>query len=93
MPIYTYCCSKCKKIEEAYRPVTDFAKPLDCSCGAKARHIIDFSKRLGPSYPFIDNYMDAKPVKIESLSHYRKELKKRNLQEASRGKGNKGQWV
>jgi putative FmdB family regulatory protein len=93
VPIYSYHCCICDRVEDALRPVKDYDKPLDCSCGAEMHHVLSFSNVKGPNYPFIDNYMDARPIEIQSLKHYRKELRKRNLQECGRGKGNKGQWV
>ena len=93
MPIYTYRCDKCNNQIDEYRKVADYDKPKPCPCGGTLQLAIVPTARPVNIYPFVDEYMDSKPIVIHSLSHYRKELKKRGLQEVGAGKGNKGQWV
>ena len=93
MPIYVYRCEKCGREVEEFRKIKERDEVRLCICGGPIRAIMAFSVKSGPGYPFIDNYMDHKPVVIESLSHYRKELKKRGLQEKGVRPGHKGQWI
>lgn len=94
MPIYSYQCKKCAKFEEKYRTLENRLKGAMCSkCSGDLQFILDFSKRRGPSYPYVDEYMDHKPVTINSRSHRLSELKKRGLQETGVRPGMKGQWV
>lgn len=93
MPIYVYRCSKCGREDEEFRKVKERDKASLCLCGGPLRTIMAFTSKSGPGYPFIDNYMDHRPVEITSLSHYRKELKKRGLQETGVRRGHKGQWI
>jgi len=93
MPIYTYECNNCHKLIEEYRKVNDYNKQKPCQCGGTLQFTIAPPAKPVNIYPFVDEYMDSQPVVIHSLSHYRKELKKRGLQETGAGKGNKGQWV
>lgn len=93
MPIYVYKCDKCDKIVEEYRQVKDYNMQKSCQCGGTLKHTIVSHAKPASIYPFVDEYMDHEPVVIYSLSHYRKELKKRGLQETGAGRGNKGQWV
>lgn len=93
MPIYSYRCDRCRNEIEEYRQLKDRERVLYCTCGGSFRPFLSFTPKTGPGYPFVDNFMDHKPVVIESLSHYRKELKKRGLQETGVKRGHKGQWI
>lgn len=94
MPIYSYSCMACENEQEEYNQIKDrFDGPICKKCGYRMIFTLSFSKRRGPSYPYIDAHMDHKPVEITSLSHRRKELKKRGLQETGRKVGGHGQWI
>lgn len=93
MPIYSYRCGGCGNEVEEFRQLKDRERILHCICGGTYRPFLSFTPKVGPGYPFVDNFMDHQPVVIESLSHYRKELKKRGLQEKGVRRGHKGQWV
>ena len=95
MPIYEYQCVECGSRTEAYRSLRDRERVAICpTCGGDAQFVLATSRwgRSG-SYPYMDEFMDTRPVEITSRSHYIKELKKRGLREKERGKGNRGQWV
>jgi len=91
MPLYSYQCDDCGKVSDDYRTISNRLNNPICVCGGTTRFVLSTSERRGPSYPFLDTNMDHQPVEIHSLSHYRKELKKRNLSERSGGKMQK--WV
>ena len=91
MPLYSYRCSACEKISDELRSVAERLDNHLCVCGGTTEFFLSTSSRSGPSYPFLDTNMDHNPVEIHSLSHYRKELKKRNLSERTGGKMQK--WV
>jgi putative FmdB family regulatory protein len=94
MPLYTYRCQRCDITLEQYRKIEDRLRDFRCpQCGKYVEFILDFSKRQGPSYPYVDEYMDHKPVTIESRSHRLRELKKRGLQETGVRPGMPGRWV
>lgn len=94
MPIYVYECELCGAQQERYCLLIERDQMVPCKvCNSDSRFILSFGPKNRAVYPFVDNYMDTKPVKIESLGHYRKELKKRNLIETGRRRGMKGQWV
>jgi putative FmdB family regulatory protein len=93
MPIYTYKCKFCGREYEKFRSLSKRLVGHVCDCGQIASFILSAKSKIRDLYPFIDEYMDAKPVQIESLKHYRRELSKRNLQETGRRRGMKGQWV
>jgi len=93
MPIYAYKCENCGRESEEFRKIKERDETSLCDCGGSLRAIMSFSPKSGPRYPFVDNYMDHRPVEITSLSHYRRELKKRGLQEKGIRPGHKGQWI
>ncbi len=95
MPIYTYECKKCCKTTTEYRRIKERENPGVCPfCNSSTKFILSTpGRRFDSMYPYIDEYIDAKPVEITSRSHYLKELRKRNLREKGRPPGTKGQWV
>ena len=93
MPIYSYKCNKCEKEIEEYRKMETRLIENSCACGGSYVFQLTFSKKMDGHYPFIDTMMDHNPVEITSLSHYRRELKKRGLSEKGKKRGNPGQWV
>ena len=93
MPIYAYRCESCGKEYEKYRILSKRLVKIVCDCGQLASFILSTKPKIRNLYPFVDEYMDKKPVQIESLKHYRQELSKRNLVETGRRRGMKGQWV
>jgi len=94
MPIYSYLCKDCKNESEEFRALSDRLRPAICNdCKGEAGFILSSKAKSQVSYPFIDEYMDAKPVKIESLKHYRKELSKRGKQECGCRSGMPGRWI
>jgi putative FmdB family regulatory protein len=94
MPIYSYLCKDCKEESEEYRQVRDRLRAANCKdCGGRAEFVLSAKAKSRELYPFVDEYMDSRPVKIRSLKHYRQELSKRGKQESGRRPGMKGQWV
>ena len=94
MPIYVYECEVCGSQQERYCSIAERDQVVRCKvCNFDSRFVLSFGPKNQATYPFIDNYMDSRPVQIESLGHYRKELKKRNLVETGRRRGTKGQWI
>lgn len=94
MPIYAYSCMACENEQEEYNQIKDrLDGPLCKKCGYRMIFTLSFSKRRGPSYPYVDTNMDNKPVVIESLAQRKKELKKRGLQDSGVRRGNSGQWI
>lgn len=94
MPIYQYTCMVCEHAQEEYRQLKDRLKGPVCEkCGHTMIFTLDFSKRQGPSYPYVDEHMDHKPVVINSRSHRLRELKKRGLQETGVRPGMPGRWL
>ena len=94
MPIYQYTCPACDYSKEGFRRLKDRLNGPVCEkCGYRMIFTLSFSKRKGPSYPYVDPYMDRKPVEITSRAHRLRELKKRGLQETGVRRGMKGQWI
>ena len=93
MPIYVYKCDSCGREYEKYKSLEKRLIKVVCDCGQLASFILSTKPKGKDLYPFVDEYMDSKPVRIESLKHYRQELSKRNLVETGRRKGMKGQWI
>lgn len=91
MPIYSFRCNACEKVTDEYRSISTRLDVKPCECSGKKEFFLSTSERRGPSYPFMDTNLDHKPIEIHSLSHYRKELKKRNLSERAGGKMQK--WI
>jgi putative FmdB family regulatory protein len=49
MPLYTYTCKQCGKVEDAYRPMSENDKGPDC-CGQMMKQII-VPPMIAPSMP------------------------------------------
>ena len=93
MPIYTYLCGSCGREVDKFRSLHERLTPLVCECGGDMSFTLSVRPKIRDLYPFVDEHMDSRPIRIESLKHYRQELSKRNLIETGRRRGTKGQWI
>ena len=94
MPIYSYECAHCGEVVEEYRTLAHRLIATSCQeCGSDATFTLSISERRGPSYPYMEENFEHKPVQINSLKHYYAEQKKRGLVDGGRPRGVKGQWM
>ena len=85
MPIYSYKCEKCEKIQDLTKKIDDRDDCPEC-CGQTTKKIITNFKVHPDFEPYIDENISDRPILVKSKKHRLQLLKENGLIEAY-GKG------
>lgn len=95
MPLFDFECEKCGKATEH---VVFGNEEVICECGNRMKKLFSAPSKkydMGDNkYPYVEENICDKPIKLESSSHRKQILKQHGLEDGYKvAKGMPGQWV